>query len=737
MVETIKGTIDRIIYHNSDNLYTIADVDVNDILITIVGYFENLKPGIEIEAEGEYINHIKYGEQFKVEKLEIVIPTDTDSIYNYLKSGMVGGIGPKKAKEIVEHFGDKTLEILEKDPMRLSEVKGIGKKTALLVGLEYKNQGNMRDIVLKLSKYNIKPNYAKKLYDEYKGDTLNIIQTNPYALIDDVYGIGFKRADQIAMSVGIEMESPYRIISGIKYTLSSCYRDGNTYILKDELEEKVAKILGVNKDIISHNLANLFLDDSVILEVTEDEERCFLKELYECEIESAKNLMSLISYNEKDNEEIDFDKLIKKYEEINKINLDKTQKEAVISAIKSKVSIITGGPGTGKTTIINAIIYILGSIGKKYTLTAPTGRAAKRMSESTKSEAKTIHRLLEYEYTLEDEHFLSFGKNEDNTIESEYIIIDEMSMVDISLFDAFLKAVKPKTSLLFVGDIDQLPSVGAGNVLSDLISSEIFPVTKLDTIYRQDKESLIITNAHRINKGKMPILKKEADDFYFINTITQEKIKRNILNIVYNYKNTPLKKYDLLKDFQIISPLKKGLAGVSELNKSVQDILNPAHNAKNEIQHGSTTFRENDKVMQIKNNYQIKWTDINTLKKGEGVFNGDMGIIKKIDKEKQTLEIIFDDEKRVIYPKEQMEELNLSYAITVHKSQGSEFKAIIIPIFSGYSGFLNRNLLYTAVTRAKEMVILIGEVNGLKSMIKSVQKNKRKTTLAKRLHDFL
>jgi len=737
MVDTIRGTIDRIIYHNSDNLYTIAYADVDNILITIVGYFENLKPGIEFEAKGEYVNHIKYGEQFKVESLEIIIPTDTDSIYNYLASGMVNGIGPKKAKDIVEHFGDKTLDILENDPMELAKVKGIGKKTALLVGLEYKNQGHMRDIILKLSKYNIKPNYAKKLYNEYKGDTLNIIQTNPYALIDDVYGIGFKRADQIAMSVGIEPESPYRIISGIKYNLNNCYKDGNTYILKNVLEEKVSKMLGVDMDMVSHHLSHLFLDDSVILENTNGEERCFLKDLYMCEMDSAKNLIELISYDEKDDEEIDFNMLISKYEQISHIKLDKTQKEAVISSITSKVSIITGGPGTGKTTIINAIIYILSSIGKKYTLTAPTGRAAKRMSESTKSEAKTIHRLLEYEYQMEEGHFLSFGKNEDNKIDSEYIIIDEMSMVDISLFDAFLKAVRKKTSLLFVGDIDQLPSVGAGNVLADLISSEIFPVTKLDTIYRQDKESLIITNAHRINKGNMPILKKDADDFYFINTVTQEKIKRNILNIVSNYKNTPLKKYNLLTDFQIISPLKKGAAGVNELNKSIQEILNPPHKEKNEINQGLNVFRENDRVMQVKNNYQIKWKDIKTGKKGEGVFNGDMGIIKKIDKEKQTLEIIFDEEKRVIYPKEQMDELNLSYAITVHKSQGSEFKSVIIPVFGGYMGFLNKNLLYTAVTRAKEMVILIGEVNALRAMIKSLQKNKRLTTLDKRLHDFL
>lgn len=736
MTETIKGKVDRIIYHNADNLYTIADIDSDDILITIVGYFENLKPGIDIQATGEYVNHIKYGEQFKVESLEIIVPTDTDSIYTYLSSGMLNGIGPKKAKDIVDYFGEETLDILENDPMQLSKVKGIGKKTALIIGVEYKNQENMRNIIMKLSKYNIKPNYARKLYNEYKSDTLNIIQTNPYALIDDVYGIGFKRADQIAMSVGIEPESPYRIISGIKYVLSGCYQDGNTYILKDELENKVSKMLGVDEDNVNHILKNMFLDDSIILETTQNEERCFLKELYNCEIESAKNLIYLNTYKE-EKEDTDFEQLIKNYETHNKITLDEKQKQAVISAIKSKVSIITGGPGTGKTTIINAIIYILGSIGKKYTLTAPTGRAAKRMSESTKSEAKTIHRLLEYEYTQETDHFLSFGKNEDNTIDSEFIIIDEMSMVDISLFDAFLKAVKPKTSLLFVGDIDQLPSVGAGNVLSDLISSDIFPVTRLNTIYRQDKESLIITNAHRINKGEMPILKKEAEDFYFINTISQEKIKRNILNIIFNYKNTPLKKYDLLKDFQIISPMKKGLAGVSELNKSVQEILNPPHKEKKQVNHGLTVFRENDRVMQIKNNYQMKWTDINTLKKGEGIFNGDMGIIKRIDNEKQTLEIVFDDEKRVIYPKDQMEELTLSYAITVHKSQGSEFKAVIIPIFSGYSGFLNRNLLYTAVTRAKEMVILIGEVNGLKGMIRSVQRNKRKTTLADRLKEFL
>lgn len=737
MNETIKGKIDRIIYHNPDNLYTIADVDCDGILVTIVGYFENIKPGLDIEASGEYTNHIKYGEQFKVDSIQIIIPTDTDSIYNYLASGMLNGIGPKKAKDIVEHFGEETIDILENDPMRLCEVKGIGKKTALIVGIEYKNQSNMREVIMKLAKYNIKPNYARKLYNEYKSDTLAIIQTNPYALIDDVYGIGFKRADQIAMSVGIELESPYRVISGIKYVLNNCYQDGNTYIIKENLEQKTAKMLGVDIDTVDHHLKTLFLDDSVIMETVDNEERCFIKQLYESEVECAKNLTYINAFEEANKQEIDFDKLIEGYEKYNKIKLDKNQIEAVKTSINSKISIITGGPGTGKTTIINAIIYMLGSIGKKYTLTAPTGRAAKRMSESTKSEAKTIHRLLEYEYTPHEEHFLSFGKNEDNQIDSDYIIIDEMSMVDITVFDAFLRAVKPKTSLLFVGDVDQLPSVGAGNVLADLINCGIFPVIKLNTIYRQDKESLIVTNAHRINKGLLPVLNKDAKDFYFINTISQEKIKRNILNIVYNYKNTPLKKYDLLKDFQIISPLKKGLAGVNELNKSVQKILNPEHKEKNELHYGLTLFRENDRVMQIKNNYQMKWTDINTLKKGEGVFNGDMGIIKKIDKDKQTLEVLFDEEKRVTYQKDQIDELTLSYAITVHKSQGSEFKAVIIPIFGGYSGFLNRNLLYTAITRAKEMVILIGEVNALKNMIRSVHKNKRKTMLKERLNEFL
>lgn len=737
MKESLSGIVDTIIYKNSDNLYTIFNLRNDDGEITVVGYFDNLKENLNVEVNGEYTIHPKYGTQFKADTLEIILPTDKDEIFTYLASGMLSGIGEKKARDIIEVFGDDTLNIIENDPMALTSVKGIGKKTALLVGLEYKNQGNLRDVVMKLGKYNISPTYAKKLYSEYKDKTLDIIKTNPYALIDDVYGIGFKRADQIAMNVGIDKDSPYRVVSAIKYTISFiCYQEGNTYIFKDDLILNVKKLIGVSKDIIEYHLSNLFIDDEIILETIDNKERCYDKNLHEAEVDSAYNLINILSYENNINIK-DIEPLIARFEVVNNITLDTKQRQAVIQSITSKVSIITGGPGTGKTTIINAIIYCLGNINKSYTLTAPTGRAAKRMSESTNMEATTLHRLLEYAYINDNNRFMSFGKNEENKIDSEYIIIDEMSMVDISLFSAFLKAVPKEASLLFVGDVDQLPAVGAGNVLFDVIKSGLFNVTMLDTIHRQSEKSMIVSNAHRINQGKLPVLDSSCEDFFYLKVMTQEKIRRKILNIIYSYDQTPLRNINIISDLQVISPVKRGPAGVDELNKSIQDILNPNEDNKKEIQYGNLIYRENDKVMQIKNNYNMKWTNISNDDQGSGIFNGDMGIVKKVDIKNKTLDIIFDEEKYVSYPVEQLNELTLSYAITVHKSQGSEFKAVIIPVFSGYYGFLTRNLLYTAITRARDIVILIGEEVALKSMINNVQKNKRKTSLVEKLNSFI
>lgn len=732
-MDSIKGIVDRVIYNNRENSYTVADIDVDGSMVTVVGYFTDLREGVKIHAEGEYINHHVYGSQLKVSNYNIETPKDADSILTYLSSGMVTGIGSKKAEDIVAAFGDEALDVIENDPIKLATVKGIGKKTALIASATYKAQAKTRDIVIELGKFGIKPQYAMKLYKEYKGDTLDVVKNNPYALIDDVYGIGFKRADAIALSAGFERDSAYRVRSGILYLLGFCYQNGNTYVLKERLIDDAVKLLSVEHDIISYNLSNMFLDDTVYLETVGNESRCFLPKLYEAEVESANMLKEINNtFISRNNEKIDFKSFFDSYEKLHNVKLDYTQKQAVESSISSKVSVITGGPGTGKTTIINVIIYILASLGHKYLLAAPTGRAAKRMSEQTGSEAKTIHRLLEYSYMGEGDEFLAFGKNEDNKLDADFIILDEMSMVDITLLSSFLKAVGKETSIIFVGDVDQLPSVGAGDVLADLIKSGLAKVTRLDTIYRQEEGSMIVLNAHEINKGNYPKLSREADDFFFVDTVTQPKIKRRILGIVENYKDNPLKDFDIKKDVQIISPLKKGEAGVYELNNSLQFILNPQI-SEDVVTYGGYTFKENDKVMQIRNNYLQKWKNPVTDEKGAGIYNGDMGIIKKVNSSAKTITVRFDDDRESVYPFEQINELTLSYAITVHKSQGSEFPAVIIPVFSGFYGFLTRNLLYTAITRAKNMVILIGEKNALEGMIRTVSKDKRNTALAERL----
>ncbi len=732
MNETVSGTVEKIIFRNEQNFYTVASIETDEKLLTIVGNFANISVGLKIEASGKFVENQKYGRQFQVQTIDMSTPKDEDSIFSYISSGMLPGIGPKKAREIIDCFGDKTLEIIGNHPEQLTKVKGIGKKTALLASAYFNKQENIRDVIMELGKFDIKPNYAKKLYNEYHEKTLQVITNNPYALIDDIYGIGFQRADKIAMSVGIEMSSPYRVTSGIKHILKENFRNGDCYIIKEKLVEEAAKLLFVDPEIVTYNIDILIDNGSIILETFDNESRCFSPELYHAETESAKMLIRLDCFGF-DKKEIDFDNLINKFEDKNGIKLDKKQKDAVINAINNKVSIITGGPGTGKTTIINAIIYILGDINKKYILTAPTGRAAKRMSEATENEAKTIHRLLEYEYGGEN-NFLSFGKNEENKLDTDYIIVDEMSMVDITLLFHFLKAVREDSHLIFVGDVDQLPSVGAGNVLSDLINSNIFNVIRLDTIHRQSEKSMIVYNAHEINKGNMIDLNTKSTDFFFVEAVTQSKIARRIYGIIENHFKNPLRKYDLTDDVQIISPLKKGTAGVIELNHELQKILNPKTDYnQEEVTFAGYTYRANDKIMQMRNDYMIKWKNQKTGKSGMGIYNGEMGIIQRVDKNTNSVEILFDDDKITSYPFELMAQINLAYATTVHKSQGSEFKAVIIPVFSGYYGFLTRNLLYTAITRAKDMVILVGEKNALSQMIKNVQKSKRNTTLVEKL----
>lgn len=734
MDETIQGRINKIIFNNSQNGYTIMQVEAYGEKIIVVGTLSEVIEGQELEAKGEYVTHKNYGRQFQAKSISLKDPKGEEAILKYLASGLLPGIGEKKAVDVVNAFGENTLEVLENEPERLCEIKGIGPKTALMVGMAFRSQREIRKVIIELSSYGISNAYAMKLYKEYGLNATNIVKENPYALIDDIYGIGFKRADEIALFVGIELDSSYRIVSGLNYCLSQSYQQGNTYVLEEDLINLSVRTLGVDEDLIDHFLKEMVLSGRIEFEAFEGERRCFLPSYFKYEKEAAKDLVRLLAHPSMyENEEIS--SKIKSYEQLEKIALEQEQRSAIKSAITSKISIITGGPGTGKTTIIKGILSVLDSLGASYKLAAPTGRAAKRMSEACASNAQTIHRLLEY--SLSDElSTMEFGKNEGNLLDADFIIIDEMSMVDIILMRHFLKAVDNKTSLIFVGDVDQLPSVSPGNVLSDLIESKIFNESKLKRIFRQDEESLIVGNAHRINEGKMPIIDNSSSDFFFLDVITPVKIAAKVLNIIENKHTNPLKEYDIFKDIQIICSFKKGEAGVKELNEKIQALVNPPSFEKEEIRFASTTFRVGDKVMQIKNNYTLKWIVEKTGEKGVGIYNGDMGIISLVDTNHKKIQIIFDDEKKVTYDYEDIAQLILAYAITVHKSQGSEFKAVVLPIVGGYYPFLTRNLLYTALTRAKEKVILVGEKRILDSMIKNEQKQKRKCAFKQRIEEY-
>lgn len=736
MSEKISGKIDKIIFHNDLNGYTVMNTITFGEKLTVLCNLNSVMSGMEFEAEGEYINHAVYGKQFKSEYISLKDPEDKNAILLYLSSGMLPGIGEKKAVDIYDTFGEDTLRVLEEEPERLCEVKGIGAKTALIVGMSFRTQKESRNIMIELGKYGITSNYAMRLYKEYKGDTLDIIKKNPYTLIDDISGIGFKKADEIAKNTGIELDSRYRVVSGLKYCMAKNYQNGNTYITEDELLKQAQMTLGVDVEIIKYHLLNMVDAGSIVFEQTDEQRRYYLPFFYESEEQTAKRLIDIIStpslFRQKD-----IDVLIQRYENSENIVLEKEQKEAIASSVSSKVSIITGGPGTGKTTIIKAVIYILKEIGLSFKLAAPTGRAAKRMSSACGDEAKTIHRLLEYS-SNDDDSTMYFGKDEDNPIQADFIIIDEMSMVDIVLMGHLLNAVENKTSIIFVGDEDQLPSVGAGNVLSDMIECGVFNVKKLKRIFRQKETSSIIINSHKINNGQMPILDNSSNDFIFIDVLTQPKIANAVTLMIKNHKNNMLRGFDLLEDVQVITPLKKGEAGAAELNMKIQSILNPGNANKDEIRFANTTFRLGDKVMQVRNNYQLKWKNVKDLSEGRGVYNGDIGIITAINKNdnEKKVEVMYDNERKVLYRSDDLRDINLSYAITVHKSQGCEFPVVILPVFGGYYGFLTRNLLYTAVTRAKEKVIIIGEKRYLRMMVSNPQRQKRLCALSEKIEKY-
>lgn len=736
-MEALNGIVESIVFKSSDTGYTVIKFRENNIIHTAVGVLPHVKEGQNLKITGSWVNHSQFGKQFKVEECEEILPTSKDGIEKYLSSGIIQGIGPVTAKKIVNKFGEDTLNILDNNIERLKEIEGIGKKKLETIIESYREQRELKNITIFLQTHGLSVNQCLKIYKKYGASSVDTVKNNPYILCDEISGIGFKTSDKIARSLGIEVDSPFRIQSGIRYVINEFCANGHTFMPKDELIKEASNVLTVSGDIIEENIKNAALDRKIKLEKVNDKEGVFTIPNYYCELGITNRILTLAISNFQDIS-VDVDHLILKFEKKNNITFAESQKDAIISAFQNGIEIITGGPGTGKTTIIKCIIEIFETCGLKVLLGAPTGRAAKRMSESTGKEATTIHRMLDMG-VFEKEESVFVTNAEEHSLEADVVIIDEASMIDITLMNALLKSIKVGTRLIIVGDVDQLPSVGAGNVLNDFIESGFTKVVRLKEIFRQGKESMIVVNAHKINKGEMPKLNEKGTDFFFIRNDIQEGILNTIIDLI----NTRLPKFnsnwDKLKSIQVLVPMKKGVLGVTNLNEKIQNVLNPKAPYKKEKEFRSMIFREGDKVMQIKNNYSLKWTRIagKGEHEGAGVFNGDMGFIENIDLEGKKLSIIFDDERKVIYDFMYLDELDLAYAITIHKSQGSEFPVVIIPAYMGAPLLMNRNLLYTGITRAKEMVVVVGIPKALKYMVDNTRSMERYSSLNWRIKEVI
>ena len=735
-MEILDGLVEAVIFKSEDTGYVVAKITANKEVNTIVGTMPLIKEGQQIEVKGEWIKHKQFGRQFNVEEYKEVLPTSTKEIEKYLSTGIIHGIGPVTAKKIVKAFGEETLNILDNNIERLKEVEGIGKKKYNIIYQSYLETRELKDIIMFFQKHGVTINQCLKVYKKFGGDAQNIVSENPYILSDEISGIGFLTSDRIAKSLGIEPISDFRIQSGIKYVLNSFSGLGNTYMPKDKLINEAQRVLSVDKELIEVNIYNSVLEGKIKIEKINEIEAVYSLPYYFCELGVTNKIITLSIENfQTINSDITFE--ISSFERKNNIVFADSQKEAILGAFENGIEIITGGPGTGKTTIIKCIIEIYENNGMKVLLAAPTGRAAKRMTESTGREAKTIHRLLEMGVSDNENSF--FGRGEGEPLEGDVIIVDEASMIDIMLMNSLLKAIKLGTRLIIVGDADQLPSVGPGNVLRDLIDSEFIKVVRLKDIFRQGKESMIITNAHRINNGELPYLNKKGGDFFFDNRESNEEILETILDLV--NRRLPLfnSKWNKIRDFQVLSPTRKGILGVDNLNNELQSILNPPSKDKKERKFKDSVFREGDKVMQTKNNYSLKWNRINGYgdNEGVGIFNGDMGFIESISEENRTVTVVFDDERRIVYDNLYVEELELAYAITIHKSQGSEFKVIITPAFMGSAFLMNRNILYTGITRAKELVVVVGNQRALKYMVDNTNSMERYSSLKERILDII
>lgn len=745
-METVKGFIEHIIYRNADNGYTVLNLISGEEEITCVGFFKTMDQGETIEAEGDYTTHPVYGEQFKIERYKIVPPDDAVSIERYLGSGAIKGVGEALAARIVKRFGIDTYRIIEEEPERLAEVKGISERKAREIAVVVYEKRDAREAMTFLQKYGISNTLAIRIYESYGTNLYGILKENPYQLAEDIHGIGFKIADEIASKIGIHADSDYRIRSGILYTLMLAGAEGHCYLPQDILLKKAGELLGLESAVMEPHLGNLAMDKKLVIKrASQADAECkvYASTYYYAELNCAKMLHDLNISAKGDMLQTEEQEIISKIDRIEEeldISLDELQKRSVEDCVKNGIFILSGGPGTGKTTTINAIIRYFLSEGMDIYLAAPTGRAAKRMTEATGYESRTIHRLLELNGAASGETKAArFERNEENPLEADVIIIDEMSMVDVFLFQALLKAITVGTRLVMVGDVNQLPSVGAGQVLRDIMDSERFPMVVLQKIFRQVGESDIVWNAHRIYAGEELVLDNKSRDFFFL--------ERNDTNVIYKHMiqliTEKLPSYVGAQPYeiQVLTPMRKGGLGVETLNGILQKYLNPPSDNKKEYSNGDVLLREHDKVMQIKNNYQLEWEVVSkygiAIDKGCGIFNGDIGIILQINEYAHEVVVEFDEHRRVTYAYAQLDEIELAYAVTIHKSQGSEYPAVVMPLLSGPRMLFNRNLLYTGVTRAKNCVTILGSRKTLQEMVDNNYQNRRYTGLAERIRELI
>ena len=740
MSECVTGYIDHIIFRNEDNGYTVMVLKgvKDEDELTCVGTFPVITQGASIEAEGSFIQHPVYGKQFQAVRLTEKMPEDAMAMERYLGSGAIKGIGAALAGRIVRHVGSDTLRIVEEEPERLAEIKGISEKKAHEIAIQIAEKSEMRKVMMFLQKYGISLNLGAKIYQKYGDSVYSVLQENPYRLADDISGVGFKIADEIAYRIGIHTDSDYRIKSGLSYTLLQAGGEGHVYLPKEELFKRAEQLLGVDASYMEKHLVDLSMERKIIQKEEKGQVLVYPAQYYYLELNTARMLRELDIDCPEDEERVE--RRISQIQKETGTVLDEMQEKAVKEAAGHGLLVLTGGPGTGKTTTINAIIRFFESEGAELRLAAPTGRAAKRMTEATGYEAQTIHRMLELTGMPEDDREgqpVHFERNAENPLEADVIIIDEMSMVDIHLMHSLLMAVTAGTRLILVGDENQLPSVGPGNVLRDIIRSGQFPVVELKKIFRQASESDIVVNAHKINRGEQVEINNKSRDFFFLKRYDADIIIRVVIALI----QEKLPKYVEAKPFeiQVLTPMRKGLLGVERLNQILQRYLNPPDPSKKEKEIGQGLFREGDKVMQIRNNYQLEWEVRGRygipVDKGVGVFNGDTGIIRMINEFAELAEVEFEDGRYAQYTFKQLDELELAYAVTIHKSQGSEYPAVIIPILSGPRMLMNRNLLYTAVTRARKCVTVVGSEETFREMINNEKQQRRYSSLDRRIQE--